>query len=164
MAGENALPAGGRARPGERPGVGVGVVVRRGEEVLLVRRAYHGAGSWAAPGGYLDRGETFEACAAREVREETGVEIGGVQVVAVGNDIHPDGKHNVTIWLAADYAGGEARVASDEATEVGWFTREGLPEPLYLSTRLFFSGRTYPLGTAEGPPQVAAAGTRSPVG
>lgn len=135
-------------RRADRPGVGVGVVVGRGGEVLLVRRAHHGAGSWATPGGYLDRGERFEACAEREVREETGIEIADIRVVAVANDIHPDGKHNVTVWLAARYVGGEARVASDEATEVGWFPWGHLPESLYLSTRLFFSGQSYPSNAA----------------
>jgi 8-oxo-dGTP diphosphatase len=129
----------------ERPGVGVGVVVRRGEEVLLVRRKHHGAGTWAAPGGYLDQGESFEACAAREVREETGVEIDQVRVVAVANDIHDDGKHNVTVWLLARHASGEARLAApDEAEAVAWFPRDRLPPDLYRSTRNFVEGRTHP--------------------
>ncbi len=135
----------GRRRPGERPGVGVGVVVRRGDEVLLVRRAHHGAGSWATPGGYLDQEETFEGCAAREVREETGVEIADLEVVGVANDRHPDGKHNVTVWLAGRWAAGEARVADGESVAVGWFRRDRLPEPLYFSTRAFFEQRTYSL-------------------
>jgi len=131
-------------RDRRRPGVGVGVVVLRGEEVLLVRRVHHGAGSWAAPGGYLEPGEAFEACAGREVAEETGVEIADPRVVAVANDIHPDGKHNVTVWVAAGYAAGEAHLASDEADAVAWFRRDRLPDELYRSTRNLVEGRTYP--------------------
>ena len=129
----------------ERPGVGVGVIVTRGREVLLVKRRHHGAGSWSTPGGYIDRGESFEACAARETLEETGVRIADVAFRAITNDIHDDGKHNVTVWLAARIEGGEAHVASpDELEEVGWFPWDALPHPLYGSTRNFVEGRTYP--------------------
>ena len=50
----------------ERSGVivGVAVLVRRGEQVLLThRKGSHGAGTWAPPGGHLDMGESFEDCA-----------------------------------------------------------------------------------------------------
>ncbi len=128
-----------------RPGVGIGVVVTRGREVLLVRRRHHGAGSWSTPGGYLDPGEGFEACAAREVREETGIVVGDIAFLGVTNDVHPDGKHNVTIWLSARVASGEATVAApEELEEVGWFPWSGLPQPLYKSTRNFVEGRIYP--------------------
>lgn len=136
---------GGKAGGSDRPGVGVGVVVRRGEEILLVRRKHHGEGSWSTPGGYLDPGESFEECAARETREETGVEISEAAVVGLTNDLHDDGKHNVTVWLAAEHAAGEARIVSpDELTDVGWFSPSALPAPLYRSTRNFFEGRSYP--------------------
>lgn len=124
--------------------MGVGVVLTHHDRVLLVRRRHHGAGSWATPGGYLDPGESFEACAVRETREETGLRIDDPRVVAVANDVHEDGKHNVTVWLAAAAPSGEARVASDELDAVGWFAWDALPNPLYLSTANFFDGRTYP--------------------
>lgn len=136
---------GGTMGSRERPGVGVGVMVLDGGRVLLVRRLHHGAGSWAAPGGYLDQGESFEGCAEREVREETGVEIGDVRVVGMANDRHPDGKHNVTIWLTAGIAGGEAHLADPtEADAVGWFPVERLPDGLYLSTQNFVDGEAFP--------------------
>ncbi len=127
-----------------RPGVGVGVVVLRGREVLLVRRRYHGAGSWATPGGYLDPGEAFETCAMRETEEKTGLRIAVPRVVAVANDLYEDGKHNVTVWLVAQAEVGEVRVASDELDAVAWFPWDALPDPLYQSTANFFGGRAYP--------------------
>ena len=134
--------AGDEAR---RPGVGVGVIVPRGREVLLVRRRHHGAGSWSTPGGYVDPGEDFEGCAAREVLEETGIVVADVAFLGVTNDIHPDGKHNVTIWLRARVVSGEAAVAApEELDDVGWFPWDRLPRPLYQSTRNFVEGRTYP--------------------
>jgi 8-oxo-dGTP diphosphatase len=128
-----------------RPGVGVGVSVVRRDQLLLVRRRHHGAGTWATPGGYLDPGEGFEACAVRETREETGLRVGDVAVVALSNDVHDDGKHNVTVWLTARSEVGEAVVAApDELDAVGWFAWDRLPHPIYRSTRNFLEGRTYP--------------------
>jgi ADP-ribose pyrophosphatase YjhB (NUDIX family) len=81
------------------PCVGVGVIVLRDGLVLLGQRiGSHGAGTWALPGGHLEFGETVEQCAAREVLEETGLDI---EVVARGpytNDMFPEeGKHYVTL-------------------------------------------------------------------
>lgn len=140
-----------------RPGVGVGVVVTRGGQILLVRRRHHGTGSWATPGGYLDLGESFAACAARETWEETGIRIEGIAFAAVSNDIHEDGKHNVTVWLTASAEPGEATVAAPEELDaVGWFAWDRLPEPLYLSTRNFLEGRTCP---PEARSRLSPAGT-----
>jgi 8-oxo-dGTP diphosphatase len=128
-----------------RPGVGVGIIVVRDGCLLLVKRRHHGAGSWAAPGGYLDQGESFEACVERELLEEVGVRATDVCYLGIANDVHPDGKHNVTVWMSARLVGGEPRlVAANELAEVGWFPLAALPEPLYLSTENFVTGRTYP--------------------
>ena len=68
-----------------------------------------------------------------------------VIVRGVANDRHADGKHNVTIWLSAAPASGEARLAApDELAGVAWFAWDALPESLYLSTRNFLEGRTFP--------------------
>ena len=58
------------------PPIGVGAVVIRHARVLLVRRAKAPrAGRWSLPGGRQRLGETVREAAAREVREETGVEV-----------------------------------------------------------------------------------------
>ena len=134
---------------GRMPGVGVGTIVRRGDRILLTRRRHHGAGTWAAPGGYLDRGETLEDCAIRETREETGLELAAVSFLAVANDRFPDGKHNVTVWFVADAPEGEPRVAApDELDAVAWFAPGSLPDALYDSTARLFGGDTLPPGAA----------------
>ncbi len=118
------------------PQVGVGCIVVRGDELLLVRRrGAHGHGSWSTPGGYLEFGEPFETCAARETSEETGVGVTAVRFFAATNDVfHEEEKHFVTIWMQAEYVGGEPRI-SDESTEVMWFQRDALPEHLFLPLR-----------------------------
>ena len=116
--------------------VGVGVVVARGEDVLMLqRRNAHGDGSWAPPGGHLDYLESPAACASREVREETGVVIGPPRLIDVTIDTFEDiGRHYVTLWMHALYVGGTAHVASSrEVSDVGWFRWSALPEPFFLS-------------------------------
>ncbi len=57
----------------EKPMVGVGVVVWRGAQFLLIRRGKPPrAGLWSLPGGLQELGETVRETAAREIREETG--------------------------------------------------------------------------------------------
>lgn len=127
-----------------RPGVGVGVLVERDGTLLLIRRrGVHGHGTWSTPGGHLDYGETPEACAAREVREETGVDIRNVTFEGITNDLfEEEGRHYVTLWFHAAWAAGDAHIAApDEMSEIGWFPTEALPAPLFLSLRNLLEGR-----------------------
>jgi 8-oxo-dGTP diphosphatase len=131
----------------DRPGVGVGILIRRGNEVLLVRRrGAHGAGTWSTPGGHLDFGESPEACARREALEEVGVAIGEVRFRAVTNDVmDSEGRHYVTLWMEGELLDGEPRpVAEHELSEVGWFRWDGLPQPLFRSFSNLMEGRCYP--------------------
>jgi 8-oxo-dGTP diphosphatase len=127
--------------------VGVAVLVRHGEQVLLThRKGSHGAGTWAPPGGHLDMGESYEDCAIREVREETGVTISEPRFLAVTNDIFVDeGRHYATIWLEAQVEASEARVNSPrEMSELGWFDWDDLPQPQFLPLENYLAGRCYP--------------------
>ena len=68
----------------DRPFVGVGVVVWRGDNVLLIQRGKPPRiGAWSLPGGAQELGETVRETAVREVREETGVEIDVTHLIDV---------------------------------------------------------------------------------
>jgi len=122
-----------------RPEVGLGVVVKKVDKVLLIRRkGSHGAGSWCFPGGHLEHMETFEDCAKRETKEEAGIEISNVGFTGVTNDFFPEGKHYVTIFVSSNWESGEAKICEpDKCEEIGWFGWDALPRPLFLSTKNF---------------------------
>ena len=118
----------GREYP-DRPWVGIGCVVFRGEQVLLVRRGKPPRiGSWSLPGGAQHVGETAEDAARRELHEEAGVEVGpmvlAIVVDAISHD--DDGRalyHYTIIDFAAVWIAGEAR-AGDDVSEVAWAAPE----------------------------------------
>jgi len=110
-----------------RPTVGVIVVVRRGDQVLLAQRSKGGyIGRWGFPGGHIERGETAVEAAMRELGEETGVVAEPVRVLTVLDEIGRDPAgivqwHYVLIAVLADWRSGEA-VAADDAAGVQWAT------------------------------------------
>jgi 8-oxo-dGTP diphosphatase len=123
--------------------VGVGVIVRRGDQLLLQRRINsHGEGTWSSPGGHLDFGEEPAACAVREVAEETALHLGGVRFVGITNDVFDDERHYVTLWfVATDFAGVPTIAATDELSELDWFPLDDLPQPLFPPLRRLLAGQ-----------------------
>lgn len=76
----------------DRPIAGVGVVVLRDDQVLMIRRGREPRmGQWSIPGGKQELGETWRETAKREIREETGVEIDVIGIVDVVDAIIRDG-------------------------------------------------------------------------
>ncbi len=111
-------PGDGRYYP-SRPWVGVGVVVWKGDEVLLVRRGRPPRqGEWGIPGGAQELGETIFETAKREVAEETGVTIRPLSVLTALDGIQrdPAGRvefHYTLIEVVAEWVSGEASPRSD---------------------------------------------------
>jgi mutator protein MutT len=103
----------------ERPIVGVGAVIVRHGHVLIVRRLYEPlAGRWSLPGGTLELGETLEEGVAREMQEETGLEVEVGPVIEVFDRILLDETRRVRYhFVLVDYLcwpiGGELRPGSD---------------------------------------------------
>jgi 8-oxo-dGTP diphosphatase len=86
------------------------------------RLGSHGAGTYALPGGHLEFGESPEECAAREILEETGLEVKNVRFLTATNDIlKKDKKHYITMFMVCERASekDEARVMESDKCE-GW--------------------------------------------
>ena len=120
---------------GDRPQIGIGVIVRKRDKVLLgLRTSSHGSGTWSFPGGHLEFGEEIEACAIREVREETGALISVIRQGLFTNDIfHEERRHYVTLFVVADYVSGDIEALEPEKCDRWeWFEWKDLPRPLFL--------------------------------
>ncbi|QDS73415.1 hypothetical protein FKW77_008328 [Venturia effusa] len=86
------------------PKVGVGLFVFRPDGTFIVgkRKGALGSGSLGLPGGHLEPGESFATCAARELLEETGIEVkeSEIHFLTAGNNVFvKEGKHYVTIAM-----------------------------------------------------------------
>lgn len=124
-----------------RPIVGVGVVVQKDDAVLLIQRGQDpGRGMWSLPGGMVELGEHLPDAAAREVREECGVEIQVSEVIEAFDLILRDDAgrvkyHYVIVDFAGRYLDGEARAASD-VMDARWARVSELGSyPLNVKTR-----------------------------
>lgn len=129
--------------------VGIGVMVLRDGMVLLgKRKGAHGEGEYAFPGGHLEYMESYEECARRETREETGLEIENLvfQYLANVKDFPP--RHYVHIGMTAESKDGTPQVCEPDKKESwDWYALDDLPEPLFAPCINHFesyrSGRSF---------------------
>ena len=109
----------------DRPYVGVGIVVFRGDEVLLVERTKPPIRNrWSIPGGAQEIGETVHEAALRELMEETGLEADVIGLIDVVDSITRDQDsrvqfHYTLVDFAAEWRSGEA-AAADDVVAVRW--------------------------------------------
>jgi 8-oxo-dGTP diphosphatase len=116
--------------PRRQPTPGAGMVVFRGDEVLLIKRGkppYEG--QWSLPGGKIEYGETAAEGALRELSEETGTTariVGLIDVIdSIGlrEDGQPGDWHYLLVDFVGIWTGGEP-VAADDVTEAAFFPFE----------------------------------------
>ncbi len=112
------------------------VLVRDGDKLLLARSPRFKPGVYSALAGFVEAGETLEQCAAREVREEVGVEIANLRYFASQSWPFPN---SLMLAFFADYAGGEIVPDPAEIEAAGWYSPDDLPllpEPISISRQL----------------------------
>jgi ADP-ribose pyrophosphatase YjhB (NUDIX family) len=116
-------------------------VIMDGNRVLLVQRGREpNYGQWSFPGGAVELGETSRECAAREAREETGLEVEILEAVEVVDRVFRDDDGTIRYqYLIVDYlarpSGGVLRAADD------------VLQALWVS---FDEAETYPLAPPTG--------------
>jgi len=118
--------------------VGVGGVVIENDRALLIRRGTEPLlGQWSIPGGTLELGESLQAGVARELREETGLEVRVTELIEVFDRIFPSCENGSRIvsrpryhYVIVDYLceriSGEPRAGSD-VTDVVFVREQDLP-------------------------------------
>ena len=122
----------------ERPIVGVGGVIIENGRTLLIRRGSEPLrGEWSIPGGTLELGESLQAGVARELRQETGLDVRVLELIEVFDRIFPaeslppseEKRQPRFHFVIADYLceriAGEPRAGSD-VTDVAFATEEEL--------------------------------------
>ena len=130
----------------KKPRVGTAIIITKGDKVLLMkRRGPHGTGTWSTPGGHLDFGETPETCAAREAKEEVGLEVVDIRFRSVTNDLfEASGRHYITVWMEGKPVGEPFIASKREVEEIGWFAWDALPKPLFLPLENLVNENSYP--------------------
>lgn len=100
------------------------VLITRGRELLLARKAVWPPGRYSAIAGFVEPGEMLEDTVVRETREEVGVEVGELRYF--GSQPWPF-PHSLMVAFTAEYAGSEVRPDGVEIEEAAWFDAEALP-------------------------------------
>ncbi|MGI9027787.1 MAG: nucleotide triphosphate diphosphatase NUDT15 [Candidatus Saccharimonadales bacterium] len=136
----------------ERPKVGIGLLVVKGNSILLgERKSSHGQGEFGGPGGHLELFESFEDCIMREFKEEVGdkMQIKNLGYLCTTNLMKYPPKHYVDIGMIAEWESGEPIVCEpDKLTSWEWYEIDKkLPGVAFgcLENYLeaFKTGRTY---------------------
>ncbi|KAK4479863.1 hypothetical protein RD792_015406 [Penstemon davidsonii] len=122
-----------------RPKVAVAVFVLKGNNKVLLgrRRSSVGRDNFALPGGHLEFGESFEECAVREVKEETGLDIDKIEYLTVTNNVYSGvakPTHIVAIFMRAflvDQNQMAQNLEPEKCEGWDWYDWKNPPQPLF---------------------------------
>ena len=121
----------------------VDIIIDIAGKIVLIKRKNPPSG-WAIPGGFIDYGESAEAAARREAKEETGLDITELRQFHTYSEPDRDPRQHTLSVVFVAKARGRPR-ACDDAADIGLFDRETLPEKLAFDHRQilddYFSGR-----------------------
>jgi 8-oxo-dGTP diphosphatase len=103
------------------------VLVEDGKILLIRRAAEPFKGEWAVPGGRIEDDETAEQCLAREMKEETGLDVVPVKMTGLYSDPGRDPRRVIAAAFLVRRVGGEVR-GGDDAAEARWFDLDKMPK------------------------------------
>lgn len=117
----------------KHPSVAVDCVVRRGDEILLVRRGgYPFMGKLALPGGFIEDGESAEQAIRRELMEETSLRVKNLRQFGFASAPKRDPRDwNISLVFTAQWAGGEPK-GGDDAADAHFIKVKLLENKLYV--------------------------------
>jgi len=131
-----------------QPVVGVGaIIICDGKILLEKRKGEPGKGKWSVPGGLVELGERAEDAVIREVKEETGLDVAGPELIDVVDNIVRDENgeikwHFIIIDYFVKLKGGELR-AADDAEELKWVPLDDVEKYDLTKTFRAFLQRNY---------------------
>ncbi len=122
-----------------KPRVGVGIVVVQDGKVLLGKRVgSHGCGYYSPPGGNLEFKETVEACAIRELKEETGLNPLSIQIGPWTQNVIDEQNHYISLFVVvSEFEGIPERLEPQKCEGWYWYQWDELPSPLFPSFASF---------------------------
>ncbi|MDN3696445.1 NAD(+) diphosphatase [Vibrio cortegadensis] len=100
------------------------VGVRNSKQILLAQHPRHRNGMYTVIAGFLEVGETLEQCVAREVKEETGIDVKNIQYFGSQPWAFPS---SMMMAYIAEYESGELKPDYSELTDAQWFLPSEMP-------------------------------------
>ncbi|MBL4828962.1 MAG: NAD(+) diphosphatase [Aliivibrio sp.] len=101
------------------------VSVRKGNQILLAQHTRHKGGLYTVLAGFVEVGETLEQCVIREVKEETGIDVGNIRYIGSQPWAFPS---SLMMAFQADYVGGQIQIDKTELCSAGWYGNDDLPD------------------------------------
>jgi 8-oxo-dGTP diphosphatase len=132
-----------------RPKAGVGIMIMKGNKVIISqRKGSHGHGEYAFIGGHVEYGETLEEAAHREIAEECGLKVKNLRLLCVTDLLTYAPKHFVDIGFVADWASGEPKITEpDKFDLIEWRDIDNLPPkmfgPCHYYVEAYKTGKNY---------------------
>ena len=110
--------------------------------VLLIQRGNDPyKGYWAFPGGFLNMDETVARCAERELEEETGIVLTGMQLAGVYSDVERDPRGRVITAAYTAMTAMPQAVAADDAAAARWWPLSALPQLAFDHDKILADAR-----------------------
>jgi len=100
------------------------ILVSKDDDILLARHVQRNTDIYSCIAGFVEIGESLEQCVAREIKEETSIEVKNIKYVGSQSWTFPD---QIMLAFTADYDSGEIVVQEEEISEAKWFRRDALP-------------------------------------
>lgn len=107
----------------------VALIVSSDKKVLLLDHYIRPGSSWGLPGGFVEPGELPAEAIRREISEETGIELGKVELI----EVRTIRKHVEILFMAK--ADGPAEIRSREIRDLGWFSPDDLPDEMNVKQK-----------------------------
>ncbi|PHI28717.1 NAD(+) diphosphatase [Budvicia aquatica] len=101
------------------------VAIRREDKILLAQHNRHRGGIYTALAGFVEVGETLEQAVAREVMEESNINVTNLRYISSQPWPFP---HSLMVAYLADYAGGDLKIDKSELLDADWFHYDKLPQ------------------------------------